>query len=226
MSRAEEPCGTISGMGDKQKHYLVCNMPDYKTKTPQFDTKDYEIRQALVRQLDAVYKDDPEHKTVEELGINHGSVRADVVVINGIMDCYEIKSDRDTLQRLPEQIRAYNAVFDKVTLVVGFAHIYEALEIIPDWWGVTIAKADARGEIVFSTIREATNNSNKDKDAIARLLWKKEALHVLEEKQQAMGVRSKPRAVIYERLTSTVDIEELSLIVRQSLCSRPLWRAA
>ena len=130
-------------------------MHDHKTKTPQFDTKDYEIRQALVRDLKVAYKDDPEHKIVEELGINHGSVRADIAVINGIMDCYEIKSDRDTLQRLPEQIRAYNAVFDKITLVVGFSHVYEALEIIPDWWGVKIAKTNTTGDVIFSAIRES-----------------------------------------------------------------------
>lgn len=213
-------------MGDNQKHCLVCNMHSHKTKTPHFDTKDCEIRQALVRSLEIAYKDDPDHRIVEELGINHGSVRADVAVINGIMDCYEIKSDRDTLQRLPEQIRGYNAVFDKVTLVVGFAHIYEALEMIPDWWGITIAKTNSRRAMVFSVIREARTNTNKDKDTIARLLWREEALRILEEKHQDAGVRSKPKAIIYDRLTSVLDVDELSFIVRRSLRSRPMWRVA
>jgi hypothetical protein len=213
-------------MGYKQKHYLDCNMHNQKTKMPQFDTKDREIRQELVRRLEIAYEDDPEHKIVEELGINHGSVRADIAVINGLMDCYEIKSDRDTLQRLPDQITAYNAVFDKVTLVVGFAHLYEALEMIPDYWGVTIAKTDKNDAVVLSEIREANLNTNKDKDSIARLLWREEALRILKQKQQDAGVRSKPKAVIYERLTSTLEVEELSSIVRQSLCSRPMWRSA
>ena len=213
-------------MGDSHKRYLDCDMHHHKTNMPQFDTKDCEIRQELVRRLKDTYRDDPEHKIVEELGINHGAVRADVVVINGIMDCYEIKSDRDTLLRLPEQVHAYNAVFDKVTLVVGFAHLYEALEMIPDWWGVTIAKTDKQGDIVLNGIREASYNANKNKDAIARLLWREEALRILAEKQQDGGVRSKPKSVIYERLTDTLGVEELSLIVRQSLCARPMWRSA
>lgn len=212
-------------MGDSHKRYLDCDMHYHKTNMPKFDTKDSEIRQELVRRLEVVYRDDPEHKIVEELGINHGSIRADVAVINGIMDCYEIKSDRDTLLRLPAQIRAYNAVFDKVTLVVGFAHLYEALEMIPDWWGVTIAKTDKQGDIILNNIREASYNTDKDKDAIARLLWREEALRILAEKQQDGGVRSKPKTVIYERLTSTLDVEELSLIVRQSLRARPMWRS-
>lgn len=216
----------IRYMRNEQKHYLVCNMRDHKTETPQFDTKDHEIRRALVRDLKVAYKDDSENRIIEELGINHGSVRADVAVINGIMDCYEIKSDRDTLQRLPDQIRAYNAIFDKVTLVVGFTHIYEALEIIPDWWGVTIAKTNNKGAIVFSVIRDPISNTSKDKDAIARLLWREEALRILEDRKQDVGVRSKPKAVIYERLTAILDENELSTIVRQYLCSRPLWRVA
>jgi len=213
-------------MGDSHKRYLDCNMYYHETKMPQFNTKDREIRQELVRELEIAYKDDSEHMIVEELGINHGSVRADVAVINGIMDCYEIKSDRDTLRRLPEQIRAYNAVFDKVTLVVGFSHLYEAMEMIPDWWGVTIAKTDKQGAVMLNIIREASYNTNKDKGSIARLLWREEALRILAEKQQDTGVRSKPKAVIYERLTSTLEIEELSSIVRQSLRSRPMWRSA
>ena len=75
-------------MGDSHKRYLDCDMHYHKTNMPQFDTKDREIRQELVRKLEDSYRDDPEHKIVEELGINHGSVRADVAVINGIMDCY------------------------------------------------------------------------------------------------------------------------------------------
>ena len=213
-------------MGGRHKHYLDCNLYYPKTTMPQFDTKDYEIRRALVCKLENAYRDDPEHKIVEELGINHGSVRADVAVINGIMDCYEIKSDRDTLQRLPEQLRAYNAVFDKVTLVVGFNHLYDALEMIPDWWGVTIAKTNQYGGITLNEIRKADYNTNKDKDSIARLLWREEALRILEKKQQDAGVRSKPKAIIYERLTTTLDMEELSSIVRQSLRSRPMWRVA
>ncbi|HSX07752.1 MAG TPA: sce7726 family protein [Candidatus Saccharimonadales bacterium] len=214
-------------MEDRHKHYFLdSDMHYHKTKMPQFDTKDYEIRQELVSRLEIAYKDDPEHMIVEELGINHGSVRADVAVINGIMDCYEIKSDRDTLLRLPEQIRAYNSVFDKVTLVVGFTHLYEALEMIPDWWGVTLAKTDKQGILTLNNIRESSYNTNKDKDAVARLLWREEALRILTEKQQDNGVRSKPKAVIYERLTSILEIEELSFIVRQSLRSRPMWRSA
>jgi hypothetical protein len=68
-------------------------------------------------------------------------------------------------------------------------------------------------------------NTNKDKDAIVRLLWREEALRILKDKKQDIGVRSKPKAVIYERLITMLEEDELSAIVRQFLRSRPLWRS-
>ncbi len=70
--------------GRHEHYYLDCDMHYHRTNMTQFDTKDREIRQELVCRLELAYKDDPEHMIVEELGINHGSVRADVAVINGI----------------------------------------------------------------------------------------------------------------------------------------------
>ena len=48
---------------------------------------------------------------VNELGLNHGRFRADIAVMNGKLVGYEIKTDQDTLVRLPAQIDGYNEVF-------------------------------------------------------------------------------------------------------------------
>jgi hypothetical protein len=47
---------------------------------------------------------------LDEFGLEHGEVRVDVAVINGELHGYEIKSERDTLERLPRQVKAYSAV--------------------------------------------------------------------------------------------------------------------
>ncbi len=112
---------------------------------------------------------------LEELGVRHGTSRIDIVVINGILHGYEIKSDRDTLKRLPEQMAEFNAVFDKLTLVVGKRHLYDAVNIIPDWWGIIVAKIDVNCKVFFQTIREAEDNQDQVGVSIARLLWKEEA---------------------------------------------------
>lgn len=191
-----------------------------------FNTNDQIIRVALRAKLENLYGDDPEHRIIEELGINHGSVRADVAVVNGILECYEIKSDRDTLLRLPGQIKGYNAVFDKVTIVVGFTHIFDAMELIPDWWGITVAKQDRSGAVVFSHIREAQFNEDRNSISIARLLWREEALRILEEMNEADGYWSKPRNAIYNKLASVLEVGALADRVREAICLRDSWHSA
>jgi hypothetical protein len=165
-------------------------------------------------------------KLFEELGVQHGTARIDIAVVNGVMHGYEIKSDRDTLDRLPEQMNEFNDVFDKLTLVVGKRHLYDAINIVPDWWGIVVAKIDANHEIFFQTIREAEDNQDQVGVSIARLLWKEEALQILEEQNKAKGVRSKPREFIYQRLANVLDTETLKEKVRDALLvSREDWRS-
>lgn len=163
---------------------------------------------------------------VEELGITHGAARIDIAVINSEIHGYELKSDLDTLDRLPEQMRIYNSVLDKVTLVVGKKHLFEAINIVPEWWGITIAKIANSGEkIAFYEIRKAEENPCQDKVAIASLLWREEALNILEEFDQAKGFRSKPRKTIYEKLVEVLDGQTLRETVRAHLCTRVNWRS-
>ena len=187
-------------------------------------TNDLIIRSALREELRKLYAQDKKLRIIEELGVNHGTARIDIAVVNGIMHGYEIKSDQDTLQRLPEQMNIFNAVFDKVTLVVGKSHLYNAINIIPDWWGIIVAKADPNGSIIFNIIREGENNKGQDSVSVARLLWREEALKILEETGKAQGFYSKPRASIYEKLSTVLDQETLSAKVRETIFFRSEWR--
>lgn len=102
--------------------------------------KNHHLRTALKRYLLAEYSNDPDTLVVDELGVLHGAVRIDTVVINGILHGYELKSDKDTLERLPEQTKVYSSVFDRLTLVVGYRHAYEAIKNMPEWWANQIIK--------------------------------------------------------------------------------------
>lgn len=188
-------------------------------------TNDKIIRIGLEKNLKEYYSEYP-LRIIPEFGVRHGSARIDIAVINGLIHGYEIKSDRDTLQRLPRQMPIYNSVFDQVTLVVGKNHLYEAVKIVPDWWGIQIAKIlNPDNAVSFSNIREAEANPDQDNVAIARLLWREEALGILEEIGQADGVRSKPRSAVYERLVEVLDSHVLKTKVREHLCSRINWRS-
>ncbi len=190
-----------------------------------YQTNDTVIREALVSKLKEEYVAQSDYRVIPELGLCHGAARIDVAVVNGVLHGFEIKSDRDTLLRLPEQREAYNSVFDKVTLVVGSRHFVDAFKIIPDWWGVEIAHTSENGGIFFNTIREAKNNPAQDNKSIARLLWRHEALDLLESIGKADGIRSKPREVIYARIAESVELEPLKKHVRSVLqSSREGWR--
>ncbi len=187
-------------------------------------TTDLIIRSALMEDLKKRHAQDKKLRIIEELGVNHGTSRIDIAVVNGMMHGYEIKSDQDTLQRLPEQMNIFNAVFDKVTLVVGKSHLYNAINMVPDWWGITVAKIDLNGSVIFNLIREGENNKEQDGISIARLLWREEALKILEEAGKAIGLYSKPRDCIYEKLSIYFDKETLGKKVRDKIFFRPEWR--
>lgn len=195
------------------------------TKIKMKNTKDQNIREALIEELlHEQAKTGHPTRIFSEFGVNHGDVRADIVTVNGIIHGYEIKSDADTLHRLPVQARAYSQVFSKVTLVVGEQHIIEALDIIPDWWGVKLAKGDVNGFVVITNIRTAHKNPKQDKIAISRLLWKQEAIEILESIGKDAGIRTKRREFVYERLASEMNSIQLQEKVKDKLFNRPGWR--
>jgi len=200
-------------------------MTEKKNSKNILSTNDLIIRSALKEVLKKKHARDKELRIIDELGVKHGSVRIDIAVINGIMHGYEIKSDRDTLARLPEQMAEFNTVFDQLTLVVGKQHLYQAIHIVPDWWGITIARINAKGKVIFQTIREPEDNKEQDKVSMARLLWREEALRILEEHDQAYGIRSKPREFVYQRLADILETDILKEKVRKTLLiPRKDWR--
>jgi hypothetical protein len=187
-------------------------------------TDDAIIRNALVRRLKSEFE--PKYRVISELGVQHGAARIDVAVVNGILHGFEIKSDKDTLLRLRDQRDFYNHVFDRVTLVAGKTHLLDAIELIPDWWGLELAKMDKNGSVVFLSIRKPRDNFFQDGVSIARLLWRHEALEILEGLGKANGVRSKPREAIYTRLASSLELGLLKERVRHVLQhSRQDWRS-
>lgn len=184
-------------------------------------TNDKIIRTALKEDLINIHRNDPHAKVIEELGVTHGAVRVDLAVVNGVLHGYELKSDLDTLYRLPEQMRLYNTVFDQITLVVGKNHVFEAIKLVPDWWGIIIAKVlDPNGVVSFIDIREPEKNNAVDSVSIARFLWREEALDILEKMNKAHGIRSKSRKIIYERLAKELDKDLLRDEVRRRLLTR------
>jgi hypothetical protein len=65
-----------------------------------------------------------------------GSCKADLVILNGTATVYEIKSERDSLNRLHNQVENYKRVFATVNVIAGEQHVEAVLDVVPDTIGV------------------------------------------------------------------------------------------
>lgn len=80
-----------------------------------------------------------------------GSCKADLVVLNGTATVYEIKSERDSLVRLANQVENYKRVFAKVNVIASESHINGVLSTVPSDVGVMCLSKRYQ----ISTVREA-----------------------------------------------------------------------
>ncbi len=161
---------------------------------------------------------------IDELGLNHGKCRADIAVVNGYLAGYEIKSNKDSLRRLEEQVKSYSSVFDKVFIIVGDRYINSIQNYIPKWWGVIESVRGRRGAINFKIIRKGRTNKNINLLSIAQLLWRDEAIEILIQKKTPQKILRQPRTVLYERLVETLNACELRKTIREYLKKRKNWR--
>lgn len=186
--------------------------------------RDRDVRAAVHRKVLAEHHDDPNTLVIEELGLQHGRCRVDIAVINGQIRGYELKSDADTLDRLPGQEAVYSRILDRVTLVVGERHAHHVEDIIPDWWGIKIAVQGPRGAVHLLPRRPSLMNPSIDAKALAQLLWRPEALAILQE----LGVPDiqlrKNRAALYSMLAEYLELADLRKRVRHILKARDNWR--
>jgi len=184
---------------------------------------DSEIRIALRDRLRSLHANEPDTAIIDELSLCEGDARVDLAVVNGSFSGYEIKSDRDTLARLPNQLAAYELCFDTMTIVVGQRHVHECLGTLPHSWGIWEAVSTSEG-VKFGCWREPSNNPNITPERVVQLLWKSEARDAL------LGMGMKPpskasRRDLWALLVKAVPAHELFRMVRNHIRARGDWRS-
>lgn len=163
---------------------------------------------------------------VDELRICWGDTRIDVAVVNCSLHGYEIKSDRDTLERLPRQVKLYDKIFDTITLVCSHRLVSKARRIISPWWGIQIPLPDSTSPtgVRFEVEREADLNQQVDLRSLIELTWKQEAIGILEKYGLDRGFRNRPRWDIWDRIVENIDADDVKRAVRECLKGRQGWR--
>lgn len=186
--------------------------------------RDSDVRQAVHARVLAQHRDDPNTLVLDEFGVLEGEARIDIAVVNGRLDGFEIKSDSDTLDRLPGQILAYGGVFDHVTLVVGARLIAAASGMVPAWWGIKLAERGPRGAIRIRNVRPARRNPSLDLVALASLLWRDELdASIRRLVPQAPASTRATRRMLAETLARNVVEPLLRDEVRRALKARTNW---
>lgn len=86
-----------------------------------------------------------------------GACKADLVILNGTSTAYEIKSERDSLSRLKNQLDAYRRVFARVYVIAGENHVDSVLSTADTEVGVMVLSPHCR----IRTVREAVNRADR-----------------------------------------------------------------
>lgn len=185
-------------------------------------TNDIDIRLALDQRLQRKHGQDCDVIIRHELGVDMGNRRIDLAVLNGHLAGWEIKSDRDTLARLPDQAAAFSKVMDYLTVVTTAKYLHRCAEMLPDTWGLQEAITGPHGVRIINR-RVPKLNRQTDPFSMAQLLWRAEAMEELKLRGQSHGLSSKPRHVIWQRLSEIVPKRELRSIILSRLKQRQDW---
>jgi len=158
----------------------------------------------------------------DELGICLGETRMDLAAINGQISGYEIKSDRDRIDRLARQMELYGRVVDTAVLVTEERFASRGLEMAPQWWGIWKCTPNGRWPAI-ELVRAPTPNPGQNPFAIAQLLWRDEAYEELVALGLGAGLRSATRWTLWEALVSNLSVAEVGETARRRLKARRGW---
>lgn len=207
----------VTRSGISHVHSPGCRQPEPDHRASSSLASEGHVRQAL-RELVLAQADRPS-EALDEFWVPLSNERADVAVVAGTMAGYEIKTDRDTLKRLPRQVGAYGRLFDTCTVVVAERHVLGVMDLVPEWWGVATYLSSGLRSVSFREVRVGTANSSVDPETLVRLLWRAEVRAAL----AALGAEVDPRASrasMWRHLIEAVETGRLKSIVRAAILGR------
>lgn len=184
---------------------------------------DLEIRNNLKTGPLKKYFEDSDSLVLDEFNISLGLVRADIAIVNGVLHGIEIKSEKDTLKRLDNQLKEYERFFEYITIVTCEKFQEKIIDTIPINYGVIIVKSK-KDRVIFEKLRKAKKNYNVDKLCLVQALWKEELIEIIETLDYKKGFKSKSKPFLYQIICDNFTTKQLLDIVKQKIKSRLNWR--
>lgn len=158
----------------------------------------------------------------EELVI--GKSRADAILVNeGEILGFEIKSDKDSLVRLTTQVKNYERFCDKCYIVTGIHYIDRIEEAVPEHWGIYDVMKDEEGHLHIEIFREAIRNP-KERPTIKlknqmNLLWRVELIKIVKEHKLG-GVTTRNKKQLRDLIIEKLGKDEAKRLTCEALMER------
>ena len=130
----------------------------------------------------------------------------------------EIKSDADTYERLPRQIRDYDRYFDYNYVVIGTRHAVHIGEHVPEYWGVISAEY-VDGKVDFYQICPPGPSPKVKLKNQLSLLWRRE-LRFIAQENGLYKYDGKSRSFVENYIMDSLAPEELKKQVINVLFER------
>lgn len=159
----------------------------------------------------------------EEFNVHNGNAIADVVALYKYAHCFEIKSDKDKLERILQQSQYFDLSFSKLTLVTTEKFLDKAIDILPHYWGILIAKA-WKTDVTFVYKRSAKPNPMWDPEKSLLSLWKSELIN-LGEKIECSDIKNRySRALLAKNIARECKKERIKKGIYNAVYERYMDR--
>lgn len=184
--------------------------------------RDTDIRLALAAAIGRQYRD-RDYLLVPEVDIICGIPgRIDALLVADRIWGFEIKSDLDTLRRLPRQLEAYGPVLERGTLVAAARHIEGVEKLLPSWWAIWVA-VERNGAVALDVHRAGRANPELSLHAVADFVSREELVRHL----RTQGITGYSKYSVYELRDQVVRLHsrrEFLSLARWVMSSRGDWR--
>ena len=179
-----------------------------------------EILRVFARRLTAAKTD---ALLVEEVAVDGGRNRIDMLYFGDSTIGVEIKSASDDLSRLPAQAASFDQYFEFLILVADVKQVARATKILPSWWGIfEVSKHDGRTRLL--KIRDPERNPNARSEYLLELLWKSELLSLLEQIHEAESAERLAKKDLRQELISKAEEDQLRKWSIDAILNREDWR--
>lgn len=156
---------------------------------------------------------------LNEFPIQFGVSIADIAVVNGRLEGFEIKSDVDSVRRLKDQVTSYGHVFDRVTIVTTERHRARVENLVPQWWGLMVASGEP---VRLQTLRRPKLNRSIEPKVVLNLLLRDE-LTAIARSVGCRGYGLDTKSELILRIIRTIGPVEAARNVRDRLRERAWW---